>query len=50
MAIERMQLEEIFEKLGKHLTQPAALCIFGSAPAILLGQPSRQTQGMMASK
>ncbi|MDP9124531.1 MAG: hypothetical protein M3N82_08015 [Pseudomonadota bacterium] len=44
MAIERKKLEEIFDKLGRSLTQPATLCIFGSAPAILLGQPSRQTQ------
>jgi hypothetical protein len=44
MALERKALEAVFEKLGKNLTQPATLCIFGSSPAILLGQPSRQTQ------
>lgn len=44
MALERKSLEAVFEKLGKNLTQPATLCIFGSSPAILLGQPSRQTQ------
>lgn len=44
MAIERRKLEEIFDRIGKALQRPATLCIFGSAPAILLGQPSRQTQ------
>lgn len=44
MAVERRQLEEILDKIGRQLVQPATLCIFGSSPAILLGQPSRQTQ------
>jgi hypothetical protein len=44
MGIERQKLEELFQKLGAELNAPATLCIFGSAPAILLGQPSRQTQ------
>ena len=44
MAIERKRLEDLFQRLGAALSSPATLCIFGSAPAILLGQPSRQTQ------
>jgi hypothetical protein len=44
MAIERKKLEDLFQKLGAELNSTATLCIFGSAPAILLGQPSRQTQ------
>lgn len=44
MAIDRAQLDQMFEQLGQALTQPTTLCIFGSAPGILLGQPARQTQ------
>lgn len=44
MAIDRVKLEEIFRRLGVALAQPTTLCLFGSSPGILLGQPSRQTQ------
>lgn len=44
MAIDRKKLEEIFQRLGNSLHQPATLCVFGSSPGILLGQPARQTQ------
>ncbi|MEY4576914.1 MAG: hypothetical protein RL701_1617 [Pseudomonadota bacterium] len=44
MALDRNKLEEVFQKLGSALYEPATLCIFGSTPGILLGQPSRQTQ------
>ena len=44
MAIERKTVIELFEKLGRKLNQPTTLCVFGSAPAIMLGQPTRQTQ------
>jgi hypothetical protein len=36
--------------LGKSLTQPATLCIFGTSPAILPGQTSRQTQHIDMSR
>lgn len=44
MAINRKKIEELFQKLGDVLYKPTTLCIFGSTPAILLGQPARQTQ------
>jgi hypothetical protein len=44
MALDRRQLEEILQKLGNGLLQPTTLCVVGSAPAVLLGQPSRQTR------
>ena len=43
VSITRAKLEEIFDRLGRELRQPATLCVFGSAPSILLGQPERQT-------
>jgi uncharacterized nucleotidyltransferase DUF6036 len=44
MALDRGKLERVLKDLGNRLYQPTTLCIFGSAPAILLGQPARQTQ------
>jgi len=44
MALESKKIEEMFHQLGQKLYKPTTLCIFGSSPAILLGQPARQTQ------
>lgn len=44
MALDRNRIERIFQQLGKELTRPTTLCIFGSSPAIFCGQQSRQTQ------
>jgi len=44
MALESKKIEEMFHKLGQKLHLSTTLCIFGSSPAILLGQPARQTQ------
>jgi uncharacterized nucleotidyltransferase DUF6036 len=44
VALDRAKLEGVLKDLGSRLYQPTTLCIFGSAPAILLGQPARQTQ------
>lgn len=44
MAIDRWKLHEVFQRLGALLTEPTRLCVFGSAPAILQGQPARKTQ------
>ncbi len=43
MALKRDQLFEVFERIGAALQRPATLCLIGSAPAILAGQPERQT-------
>jgi hypothetical protein len=44
MAIDRQRIETLFEEIGRLLQKPTTLCIFGSSPAILLGQQERQTQ------
>lgn len=44
MSFERKKLEQLFQQLGNELLRPATLCLFGSAPSILLGQPERKTQ------
>lgn len=41
--IEKDSLEDLLTVLGETLPGPATLCIVGSAAAILLGQPERQT-------
>jgi hypothetical protein len=37
------KLTDILSRLGDNLRRPATLCLIGSAPAILSGQPARQT-------
>lgn len=44
MALTARRIEDLFARLGKELSSPVSLCIFGSTPAILTGQPDRQTQ------
>jgi len=44
--IEKASIEELFTALGETLPGPTTLCIVGSAAAILLGQPERQTLGI----
>ncbi|NJD06737.1 MAG: hypothetical protein FIA97_09605 [Methylococcaceae bacterium] len=44
MGLDRAKVEDVFRKLGEKLVRPTTLCVFGSTPAILLGQPTRQTQ------
>jgi hypothetical protein len=44
MAIDRDRLVRIFDELGHRLAAPATICLIGSAPAIVLGQPERQSQ------
>jgi transcriptional regulator with XRE-family HTH domain len=41
--IEKATLEGLLAALGETLAEPTTLCIVGSAAAILLGQPERQT-------
>ena len=43
MILDRDRLTAIFESLGRNLTKPATVCLIGSGPAILLGQPDRQS-------
>jgi len=44
MTIDRDRLVRIFDELGQRLAVPATICIIGSAPGIVLGQPDRQSQ------
>lgn len=44
MTMNREKLEELFVKLADKLHRSARLCIFGSAPGIILGQPNRNTE------
>ncbi len=44
MTIDRDQLLRIFDQLGQKLTAPATICLIGSTPGIILGQPGRQSQ------
>jgi hypothetical protein len=41
MTLDRDRLIAIFEALGQKLAKPATVCLIGSSPAILLGQPDR---------
>jgi hypothetical protein len=43
MPIDRRRLIEIFDALGAGLSKPATLCLIGSSPGIVLGQPERQS-------
>jgi hypothetical protein len=44
MTIDRDGLVRIFDELGQKLAAPAMICIIGSTPGIMLGQPGRQSQ------
>jgi len=44
MALDRDRLLALFDELGRRLATPATICVIGSAPAIFLGQPDRQSQ------
>jgi uncharacterized nucleotidyltransferase DUF6036 len=44
MTIDRDRLVRIFDELGQRLAAPATICIIGSTPGIVLGQPDRQSQ------
>jgi hypothetical protein len=44
MAIDRDRLVRIFDELGQKLAKPATICVIGSTPGIILGQPGRQSQ------
>jgi hypothetical protein len=44
MAIDRDRLVRIFDELGQKLAKPATICVIGSTPSIVLGQPGRQSQ------
>lgn len=46
MAIDRNRLLGLLDELGRRLTRPTSTCLIGSAPAILRGQPERQSQGI----
>jgi hypothetical protein len=36
----------IFDALGQKLTRPATICVIGSSPGIVSGQPDRQSAGI----
>jgi len=42
MTIDRDRLVRIFDRLGEKLATPATICVIGSSPAIIMGQPDRQ--------
>jgi hypothetical protein len=43
MTLDRDRLIAIFDALGQKLARPATICLIGSSPGILLGQPDRQS-------
>jgi hypothetical protein len=46
MTIDRDRLVRIFDQLGEKLATPATICVIGSSPAIIMGQPDRMSQGI----
>jgi hypothetical protein len=44
MPLDRTRLLRIFEGLGQTLASPTKICVIGSTPAIMSGQPDRQSQ------
>jgi hypothetical protein len=44
MTIDRSRIRSIFDEIGQRLTFPTTICLIGSTPAIVLGQPDRQSQ------
>jgi hypothetical protein len=43
MAIDRERLMRIFDALGQKLIRPTTICVIGSSPGIVSGQPDRQS-------
>jgi Nucleotidyltransferase of unknown function (DUF6036) len=43
MPIDRARLLSIFDALGQKLRKPTTICLIGSSPGILCGQPDRQS-------
>jgi hypothetical protein len=43
MTIDRSRLIQIFDELGQKLPKPTTICVIGSAPGIVSGQPDRQS-------
>lgn len=43
MPIDRQRLVDIFGTLGAGLTKPTTICLIGSSPGIVSGQPDRQS-------
>jgi hypothetical protein len=43
MTIDRAKLLSLCDALGRTLTKPTTLCLIGSSPGILRGQPDRQS-------
>ena len=44
MTIDRDRLLAIFDGLGQRLATPTTICVIGSTPGILSGQPDRQSR------
>jgi hypothetical protein len=44
MTLDRNRLLSLFDELGANLVKPATICVIGSTPGIVLGQPERQSQ------
>jgi uncharacterized nucleotidyltransferase DUF6036 len=42
--LDRDRLLSLLDELGRKLAKPATICVIGSTPAIVLGQPDRQSQ------
>ncbi len=43
MTIDRDRLVKIFGELGQKLAKPTTICVIGSSPGIVSGQPDRQS-------
>ena len=43
MMLDRDRLIAIFEALGQKLVKPTTICLIGSSPSIVSGQPDRQS-------
>ena len=46
MTIDRARLMSILDALGQKLSKPTTICLIGSSPGILRGQPERQSAGI----
>lgn len=44
MTIDRDYIRHIFDEIGRRLTSQTTICLIGSTPGIVLGQPERQSQ------
>jgi hypothetical protein len=43
MSVDRVRLLRIFDELGQKLVKPTTICVIGSSPGIISGQPERQS-------